>query len=321
MAGMRWLELAAARMLMPSGSARRGARRPPDNEDRRQPLRWWRAPVGRRICLVPELPDVEGYRTALAKHLPGTRVRGVQVLDIGVLRNATAARFRDQLVGCRFQTPRRHGKWLLLPTNAPTVLIHHGMTGGTYFIRTGAEGKPDVSRSDRLIINTDDGDLHYADLRKLRGVWIVGSEAEITAVAGAQGPDALDISATAFRAALRGRRGALKTTLMNQEIIAGLGNMLSDEICWRARIHPARTVTTLDAEQLGQIHRVMRTALRAAVKHGRIPRTRGWLSSTRDRDPAPCPRCQTALRRSQIGGRTSIWCPRCQPTHTPLGIA
>jgi formamidopyrimidine-DNA glycosylase len=101
--------------------------------------------------------------------------------------------------------------------------------------------------------------------------------------------------------------------LMNQQVIAGLGNMLSDEICWRARIHPARTVTTLDDEELRRLHLAMRRSLRSAVKVGRIPRTRTWLSSARDRDPAPCPRCRTMLRRSPIGGRTSIWCPNCQP--------
>ena len=263
---------------------------------------------------MPELPDVEGYRIALAEHLPGSRVRGVRVLDPSVLRNATAVAFQNRLTGARFQAPERHGKWLLLPTDGPTLLVHSGMTGRPYFANADRTGQPETDRNDRLIISTDKGELRYADLRKLRGVWILDSEAEIATVTGEQGPDALTISAIAFRAALGGRRGALKSTLMNQQVIAGLGNMLSDEICWRARLHPARPVNTLDDDDLRRLHQVMRQTLRAAVRSRRIPRTPAWLSSTRDRETAPCPRCGTTLRRSTIGGRTSIWCPHCQPT-------
>jgi formamidopyrimidine-DNA glycosylase len=264
---------------------------------------------------MPELPDVEGYRISLATHLPGARVCDVQVLDAGVLRNATVEAFRTGLVGCRFRAPLRRGKWLMLPTDGPTVLIHNGMTGRAYFARTDADSSagPEIERNDRVVITTDRGKLHYADLRKLRGVWIVEDDAAVAAVIGEQGPDALDLSAAAFLTALRDRRGALKTVLMNQQVIAGLGNMLSDEICWRAYLHPARTVNSLGNDELRALHRAMRGTLRAAVRHGRIPRSRAWLSSMRDRDAAPCPRCAAMLRRSRIGGRTSIWCPHCQP--------
>lgn len=267
---------------------------------------------------MPELPDVEGYRLLLVRHLVGSRVRDVRVLDPGILRNADRDTFRDRLLGCRFNTPGRHGKWLILPTDGPTLLIHNGMTGRPYFsaVRTGMDGAPvavgEADRNDRLIIMTDRGELHYADLRKLRGIWILDSEGDTSAVIGEQGPDALEMSMSDFQAALSGRRGALKTVLMNQHVIAGLGNMLSDEICWRVRLHPARPITTIDAEELRRLHQVMRRTLRAAVNRGEIPRTRSWLSSTRDRDPAPCPRCRTTLRRTRIGDRTSIWCPHCQ---------
>jgi formamidopyrimidine-DNA glycosylase len=267
---------------------------------------------------MPELPDVEGYRIALAEQLAGARIRDVRVLDAGVLRNATVEAFRDGLTGSVFQTVIRHGKWLELATDGPTLLIHNGMTGRPYFIETTpADGtSTDVDRDDRLIITTEQGELHYADLRKLRGVWIVEGGAAATAVIGEQGPDALDISAVAFLEALQNRRGALKSALMNQQVVAGLGNMLSDEICWRAHLHPAQTANTLEDDELRKLHRVMRTTLRTAVGHGQIPRTRSWLSSTRDREAAGCPRCGTTLDRSQIGGRTSIWCPHCQPEVT-----
>ncbi len=265
---------------------------------------------------MPELPDIESYRITLTEHLVGARVRDVRVLDAGVLRNETPNAFRNRLVGCRFGAPHRHGKWLMLPADGLMLLIHSGMTGKLYL--TGADGA-EVRTDDRLVIVTDAGELRYADLRKLGGLWLLPSGADVSTVTGDQGVDALGISVPAFRAALLGRRGALKTTLMDQQVIAGLGNMLTDEVCWRAQLHPARTVNTLDDQTLGNLHRVMQRVLRAAVKYGRIPRTRAWLSSTRDRDPAPCPRCATALRRSRIGGRTSIWCPHCQPPSTTSG--
>jgi formamidopyrimidine-DNA glycosylase len=237
----------------------------------------------------------------------------VRVLDPGVLRNATAKAFENRLVGACFQAPGRHGKWLILPTDGPTLLLHSGMTGRPYFAKAGSVGRPATDRNDRLIISTDEGELRYADLRKLRGVWIVDSDAEIATVTGGPGPDALAISASAFRTALHGRRGALKSTLMNQRVIAGLGNMLSDEICWRARLHPARLVNSLDEDDLLGLHQVLNQTLRAAVASRQIPRTQAWLNSTRDCEGAPCPRCATQLRRTPIGGRTSIWCPLCQP--------
>ena len=263
---------------------------------------------------MPELPDVEGYRIALAAQLPSTRVREVQVLDAGVLRNATAEAFRDGLIGARFQVPRRQGKWLELPTDGPTVLMHNGMTGHPYFTETSTgDDAIDLDRHDRLVISTERGQLHYADLRKLRGVWMVDGEVAVAAVIGAQGPDALEVPAGVFLAALQSRRGAVKTVLMNQQVIAGLGNMLSDEICWRARLHPAQVTSTLSDDELRELYRVLQGTLRGAVKRGQIPRTPSWLNSTRDRDDAPCPRCRALLRRSRIGGRTSIWCPHCQP--------
>jgi formamidopyrimidine-DNA glycosylase len=261
---------------------------------------------------MPELPDVEGYRIALADRLLGRRVRGVRVLDVGVLRNASAEAFQGRLIGARFQDVHRHGKWLMLATDGPVLLIHNGMTGRPYFLEAGCASPPQTDRNDRLIICTDHGELRYADLRKLGGVWILDGDAEIAAVTGAQGPDALTVSATVFRAALRGRRAALKPTLMNQQVIAGLGNMLSDEICWRARLHPARAVSGLGEDDLRELHQVMQRTLRAAVKARRIPRTRAWLNSARGIPDAACPRCRTRFQHTTIGGRTSIWCPRCQ---------
>lgn len=257
---------------------------------------------------MPELPDVEGFRTELADSLPGRKIRDVEVRDAGVLRNRTAQDVKRELTGQRFGVPRRHGKWLILPTDGPTVLVHSGMTGRPYYAPAGT---PDEGQ-ERLVLTLDRGELRYTDLRKLRGVWVAVDDSEVDRITARLGPDAFDIGLPEFTQALDGRRGGLKATLMDQSVIAGLGNLLTDEICWQARLHPTRQVSSVDSDEMKRLHATMRRVLRTSVRHRRIPRPRRWLTGVRD-DPDPtCPRCGTRLVRGRAGGRTTLWCPRCQ---------
>ncbi|WP_406815849.1 Fpg/Nei family DNA glycosylase [Mycobacterium sp. M23085] len=258
---------------------------------------------------MPELPDVEGFRRELAKTLPRRRIERVDVRDPGIVRNASPDALAGRLAGHRFGAPRRHGKWLILPTDGPTLLIHSGMTGHPYYARSGAEPE----RFERLVVSLDRGELRYADLRKLRGVWLADGDEDLADVLGPQGPDALGMGLREFRDVLAGRRGRLKPTLMDQSVIAGLGNLLVDEICWRARIRPTRAVAELDDDEVKALHRAMTQVLHTSVRHGRVPGLPRWLTGARD-DPDPrCPRCGTHLRHDRIGGRMSFWCPHCQP--------
>jgi formamidopyrimidine-DNA glycosylase len=258
---------------------------------------------------MPELPDVEGFRRALADRLVGRRVRRVAVPDAGVLRNSTPASLGRALKGRRFAAPGRVGKWLLLPTGGPTLLIHSGMTGHVACTST-------ADRFDRLVIHLDRGELRYADQRKLRGVWLATDDEAVERIIGDQGPDALTVGPADFAAALRARRGRLKSALLDQSVIAGLGNLLVDEICWRARLDPARPLAGLDATHLRDLHAAMRRTLRTAVRHGRVPGPRGWLTRVRDEPDGACPRCHTRLAHGRRAGRGTVWCPRCQP---PVG--
>lgn len=269
----------------------------------------WPARRGAWRSFVPELPDVEGFRRALAEALPGRRIRRVDVRDAGILRNTTAQAFGRRLEGRRFDSPRRHGKWLILRTDGPALLVHSGMTGHPYFAAAGAE----PMGYERLVLSLDRGELRYADLRKLRGVWLADADDDIAHVTGPQGPDALGLGLPEFRDALRGRRGALKPTLMDQSVIAGLGNLLVDEICWRARIRPTRQIADIGADDVKRLHSAMAQVLRTAVRHGRVPGLPRWLTGVRDGPDPHCPRCGNALARGRVGGRTSWWCPFCQP--------
>src|SRR5687767_13219702 len=109
---------------------------------------------------MPELPDVEGFRVEFARHGTGRAVRGVDVVDPGVLHGVTGRRLRENLRGCRFEQPRRHGKWLIAPVaDGPIVALHFGMTGALCW--TGADaGRHD---HDRVVLVFDDGELRYRD--------------------------------------------------------------------------------------------------------------------------------------------------------------
>ncbi|ORA20651.1 Fpg/Nei family DNA glycosylase [Mycobacterium arosiense] len=261
---------------------------------------------------MPELPDVEGFRRELAKTLPRRRIERVDVRDPGVLRNAPAAALARRLAGHRFGAPRRQGKWLILPTDGPTLLIHSGMTGRPYYAESGAEPE----KYERLVVSLDRGELRYADLRKLRGVWLADDPDDIAHVTGAQGPDALGLALREFRDALASRSARsrqLKPALMDQSVIAGLGNLLTDEICWRAKVRPTLPITELDGDDVKALHRAMTQVLRTAVRHGRVPGLPRWLTGVRDEPDPHCPRCGTRLKRARVGGRATLWCPHCQP--------
>lgn len=252
---------------------------------------------------MPELPDVEGFKRVFERHAAGKRIRGVTVHDVGVLRNAAPEQL-DVLVERRFGQPRRHGKWLVCPTDAaPALLFHFGMTGSL-------EWRGEEHPHDRLVLALDDGELRYRDMRKLRGVWLALHEAETEELIEHLGPDALDVSRKQFHELLARRRGAVKAALMDQELIAGLGNLLVDEALFQARIDPRRAIPSLSDEERDELYRKVRRVLRESLPYGLVPGKRTWLTGARTE--GICPRCGIELARVRIGGRTTLFCPREQ---------
>ncbi|MGW1791627.1 Fpg/Nei family DNA glycosylase [Streptomyces tubercidicus] len=261
---------------------------------------------------MPELPDVEAFRAILASCAQGRRIQRTEVYDAGVLHGVSAGRLRRELTGRRFAEPERRGKWLLARTDGPTVLLHFGMTGE--LVRANASAP--VHAHDRVVFTVDGGQqLRYRDQRKLQGLWLV-DEAGLDRMLREQGPDAAALTRTAFAAVLAGRRGTLKSLLMDQSALAGLGNLLVDEILWRARLHPARRADALSDDEQNRLHTALRRTLRSAVRAGRVPPRSSWLTGRRDAPAAACPRCGAALSRKRLAGRGTVWCPSCQPAHT-----
>ena len=261
---------------------------------------------------MPELPDVEGFRRHLARHAEGRRIERVEVLDAEIVRNRRPQGLGRALKGRRFAAPRRHGKWLIAPIGEVELLLHFGMTGELRWSRE----RGDRHRHDRVVFVCEGGELRYRNMRRFGGIWIVRDAGERERVTGTLGPDAAGLDREAFDGLLAGRRGSVKALLMDQRRLAGLGNLLSDEVLWRARIHPATPVRRLDARRRTRLHDALRAAVAESTRYGRVPHGERWLTRVRDDRAASCPRCGAGLRWSTIAGRTSCWCPRCQrPPH------
>lgn len=268
---------------------------------------------------MPELPDVEGFRRLVAANATGRRIDSVVVTDSGVLGpGLDADRFARAVRGRRPGTALRRGKWLLLPLGdapsahgVPCLLVHFGMTGGFVW----CSGNPDRHRHDRILLGFEDGaELRYRDMRKLTGVRMAETDSDVDELLNALGPDAAEVPADEFAARLRGTGSGVKAALLDQSVVAGLGNLCVDEALWRARAHPRRKARELSTTELGDLHRGMGSVLRSSVRQGCVPEWRGWLNGSRNQRCPHCPRCSAVLRRAVIVGRTTVWCPAVRPS-------
>jgi formamidopyrimidine-DNA glycosylase len=257
---------------------------------------------------VPELPDVEGYRRFLAKHARGHKIVRVDAPDRVLVRNRTPWQLNDALKNRPFEHPSRHGKWLIAPVDGVELLLHFGMTG----LLSWRDTDRDRHLHDRIIFVTDRGELRYNNMRRFGGVWLAGDEHERDQVTGPLGPDAAAIDRDTFEALIRQRRGGIKAALMDQRLIAGVGNLLSDEILWRAHVHPKAATRSLSAAQRRRLYDALHAAVGESIRYGRVPHGRRWLTRVRDTRDAACPRCGAPLQRATVAGRTAVWCPREQ---------
>ena len=180
---------------------------------------------------MPELPDVEGFRRILTAPLGGEVVGQVEVLDPSVIRNSSRRRVEATVRNRILVRVDRRGKWLILALGGPALVLHFGMTGSLIATARGTTH----DRFDRLAL-VGPTEVRYRDVRKLGGVWLAEDDATIDDIIGPQGPDARGVSRAELARRLRGRRGAIKPALIDQRVLAGLGNMLSDEVLWRARL-------------------------------------------------------------------------------------
>lgn len=261
---------------------------------------------------MPELPDVEAFRRYLSEHAAGQHVERVEVPDDRALRNTSPQGLGRALGGRRLAEPDRHGKWVLTPTDdgdGPTLVLHFGMTG----YLTWDEAGDDRHEHDRVVFVCEDGELRFNLMRLFGGVWLAGTDRELEDITGDLGPDAVDLERDDLAELLAGRRGGLKSALMDQELVAGIGNIVADETLWRARLHPRGSVPDLTDEQIDDLHAALQEVLERSIEHGQVPRDEGWLTRARDVDHPECPRCGADIAHGEVNNRSTYWCPDCQP--------
>lgn len=219
--------------------------------------------------------------------------------------------FAEQIVGCRIEAVRRIGKVVLIDTDGPTLGIHLGMTG-----RIEVDGRAPIDRLeyasgadrvawDRLRMWTGLGPDRTCALRMNdpRRLGRLSLDADLTTL----GPDAFTLSADELRDRLARRRAAIKSLLLDQTVVAGLGNLCVDEVLFWSNVSPRRAADDLSAGDLERIAAACRERLPRMLAAGGS--THGMIDPTIRAVPRSCPIDGTALERSTVGGRTTIWCP------------
>jgi formamidopyrimidine-DNA glycosylase len=261
---------------------------------------------------MPELPDVETFRRYMDATSLHQAIEKVQVKSRKVLGSVSARKLQADLRGHEFGSTRRHGKYLLVHVDDNTWLtIHFGMTGRLKYFRDRQEEPAHA----RLIIRFDNG-FHLAyDCQRQLGKVDLAKDAESFIQEKKLGPDALDLNVNAFVERLGRARGSIKAALMNQKIVAGIGNVYSDEILFQAGVHPKMQVGDVGEDALKRLFRVMKRVLRTTIDRQADPERLpdSYLIPHRGRDNS-CPHCGNDLERIKISGRTAYYCPKCQPS-------
>jgi formamidopyrimidine-DNA glycosylase len=273
---------------------------------------------------VPELPEVETIRRQLAPALTGRRIESVRVLDPRWCEPAPPEAIEDALQGRLIEEVGRRGKYLILSLEDDVHLVMHLRMTGNLLLAAAAEEDPAHLRVD---IGLDDGTrLLFVDVRRFgTGDVLLGGDALADYFGSRLGVEPLsaDFTAEALRALARGRKQPVKAFLLNQERIAGVGNIYADEALWRAMIHPLRPVGTLKRAQIAALRDAVVESLELGIdsKGASIDDYRhvdGERGSFQDRFVAysragePCFRCGTPIEKLRAAGRGTYVCPNCQ---------
>lgn len=259
---------------------------------------------------MPELPDVEVFRRYLDSTALHQEIAGLEVDAERVILGGSPGELEQRLSGCRFAGTRRHGKHLFAAVGEGWLAFHFGMTGYLDYHRDAAG---DPAGSHAVIRFVSGYRLAFVDRRKLGHMGWVADPASYTHDLGL-GPDAWRMGREAFMERARGRRGKVKCWLMDQSVMAGIGNVYSDEVLFAAGIRPDRSLSTMARADLDALYQALDRVLEAAVAAGADPERlpAGFLVPRRRRGRA-CPRCGSQLQTAKVCGRTSYHCPHCQP--------
>jgi formamidopyrimidine-DNA glycosylase len=265
---------------------------------------------------MPELPEVEDARRKLSRWLRGATIVSARAFDAVIMRPRAPVTLARDLRGRRVERVERRGKWLRIVLSGEALLFSHlGMTGD--WKRVGLDDEVRWERA-RLVVekNGKRWRVAYADPRKFGR--LVFAREDIPSW-GTLGPDPLehgiDVGNLREKLTRRAKR-SIKEALMDQTVLAGVGNIQATEALWKARIDPRSSSGALAAKEVAAVVRGLRWTIERTLAD--LERNGGWLDD--DSDPfvvyghegQPCPRCKTAFERVMLGGRTTTYCPGCQ---------
>lgn len=279
---------------------------------------------------MPELPEVETIRVALAPALTGRRIERARIFDPRLTRPEAPETVAAALEGERVADVARRGKYLVVTFESGRhLLVHLRMTGNVLHpAPDGAERDPHV----RAILTLAGGsDVAYRDIRRF-GTWELLEPGELEPYFSARrlGREPLErtFTSAALGTALAGRRAPVKAALLDQRAAAGVGNIYADEALWYARVHPLTPAGELDPENVAALRKGIRKALELGIaRQGATLRDYRGADGERGRMQhefrvygragEPCPRCGTPIEKIRAGGRGTWYCPSCQRRPRP----
>ena len=270
---------------------------------------------------MPELPEVETVVRGLRDTLVGRTVSAVTVRWPRTIARPGVGEFKDSIAGRRVVSVSRRGKYIVAGLDRGYLLIHLKMSGRLLVV---PKDDP-LDKHTHTILDLDNGSqLRFRDVRKFGRVYLVD---EVERVTGRLGPEPLDADFTVdrFRQLLERRSGRLKPLLLNQEFVAGLGNIYADEALFAARLHPLRKADTLADDEQARLHMSIRGVLQDAIDARGTTLDDGGYVDARGRAGAfqqqlavyarggeGCTCCGTPIERVVVGGRSTHFCPFCQ---------
>ena len=273
---------------------------------------------------MPELPEVETVKQVLAPQIKGQKIVNITVNKPEVIAHPGAAEFKNQLIGQTIKEAARRGKFLIIMLRSgDRIVLHLRMTGCLLLT------PPDFPKEKHThIIFQLSGkkELRFSDTRRFGRLWFFKkNETDTYSGIGKLGPEPFDesFSAEYFAAALKKRRKTIKQCLLDQSLVAGIGNIYSDEILFAARIYPARPAQSLTDEEINRIFGTIPKCLLYFCEKNKITPEKYLKTKGKDyqntpflkvygHEGEPCPACGTKLCRIIVGGRSSVYCPKCQ---------
>jgi formamidopyrimidine-DNA glycosylase len=272
---------------------------------------------------VPELPEVETVVRELRPRLVGRRVVSARAGKHALRKPWRPARAKA-LAGRRVESVTRRGKWIVVGLEGgPFLVVHLGMTGQ---LTTAPAGAPRAAHT-HLVFGLDDGtELRFRDVRRFGSatVFLGRDELDASFAAAGLGPEPFGVDRAYWRRRLGETARPLKAVLLDQRVVAGVGNIYADESLFRARLHPARPGRDLDAAAADRLRRAVAEVLTRAIER-RGSSLRDYVGGNGEpggyqkeflvygRTGAPCPRCHAPIARTRLAGRLTHYCPRCQP--------